>query len=52
MPYNKEELLKLPLEEKLRLMEDLIASVNSEEEEDVEYIQTIARERYKAYLKP
>ncbi len=51
MPYNKEELLKLSLEKKFQLMEDLIASVNSEEEEDVEYTQTIAKERYGAYLK-
>lgn len=51
MPYNKEELMKLSVEEKLQLIEDLIASVNMEEEDDEEELLTIAKERYEQYLK-
>jgi len=51
MPYNKEELLKLPVEEKLQLMEDLIASVNEEDKDDDEGLITIAKDRYEQYLK-
>ncbi len=50
MPYNKEELLKLPVEEKLQLMEELIASVNEEDKDDDEGLITIAKERYQQYL--
>ncbi len=51
MPYNKEELLKLSVEEKLQLIEDLIASVNEEEEDDEKELLSVAKERYEAYLK-
>lgn len=51
MSYNKEELLKLPLDEKLQLIEDLIASVHESEEEDESHLISIARERYEQYLK-
>ncbi len=51
MPYNKEELLKLSVEEKPQLMEDLIASVNEEEMDNDEELITIAKERYEQYLK-
>ena len=51
MPYNKEELLKLSVEEKLQLIEDLIASVNEEKDDDEEELLSIAKERYEQYLK-
>jgi len=51
MPYNKEELMKLSVEEKLQLIEDLIASVNEEKDDDEEELLSIAKERYEQYLK-
>jgi putative addiction module component (TIGR02574 family) len=51
MPYNKEDLLKLSVEEKLQLIEDLIASVKEEEEVDEEELLSVAKERYEQYLK-
>lgn len=50
MPYNKEELLKLPVEEKIQLVEDLMESMSNDEENEEELI-AIAKERYEQHLK-
>ncbi len=45
-------MLKLSVAEKIQLIEDLIASVNNEiEENDKDELIAIANERYQAYLK-
>ncbi len=51
MPYNIEELLKLSVEEKLQLIEELVQSVHEEEDNNDEELIAIAKERYEQYLK-
>lgn len=51
MPYNKEELMKLSVEEKLQLIEELIESVDDNEDYDRNHLIAVARERYNDYLK-
>lgn len=51
MPYNEEELLKLPLEEKLRLAEAIWDSIGDAALPANEDEIQIARERYESYLK-
>ncbi|HMO32860.1 MAG TPA: addiction module protein [Lacibacter sp.] len=51
MPYNEEELLKLPLEEKIRLAEAIWESIDEDELPAAEHEIQIARERYEMYLK-
>jgi putative addiction module component (TIGR02574 family) len=51
MPYNKEDLLKLPLEERIKLAEDLWESIHDNEVPPTDEEVLIARERYEAYQK-
>lgn len=51
MPYNKEELLKLTVEEKIQLIEELMESVHEEEGNSNEELIAIAKERYEQHLK-
>lgn len=51
MPYNKEELLKLSVEEKIKLAEDLWDSIDDEQLPATDVEINMAEERYEAYLK-
>ena len=51
MPYNKEELLKLPVEERMKLAEELRESVDEEQLPLTDVEISVAEERYVAYLK-
>lgn len=51
MPYNKEEQLKLSVEERIKLAEDLWESVDEEQLPATDVEISIAEERYEAYLK-
>lgn len=51
MPYNKEELLKLSVEERIKLAEELWESVDDEQLPVTDVEITIAEERYEAYRK-
>ena len=51
MPYNKEELLKLSVEERIKLAEELWESVDEEQLPATDVEISIAEERYEAYLK-
>ncbi len=51
MPYNKEELLKLSVEERIKLAEELWESVDDEQLPPTDVEISIAEERYEAYLK-
>lgn len=51
MLYNKEELLKLSVEERIRLAEELWESVDEEQLPVTDVEITVAEERYEAYLK-
>lgn len=51
MSYNKEEILKLPLEEKLQLAEAIWESIEEKDLPVTEEEVQMARERYEAYLK-
>lgn len=51
MPFNKEELLKLSVEERIKLAEELWESVDEEQLPITDNEISIAEERYEAYLK-
>ena len=51
MPYNKEELLKLSVEERIKLAEELWESVDEEQLPATDVEISIAEERYEAYFK-
>lgn len=50
MPYNKEELLKLNVQEKMMLVEELWDSIDEELLPVSEELQQIAKERYEEHL--
>jgi putative addiction module component (TIGR02574 family) len=51
MPYNKDELLKLSVEERIKLAEELWDSVDDSLIPVTDDEITVAKERYEAYLK-
>jgi putative addiction module component (TIGR02574 family) len=51
MAYNKEDLLKLPLEERIKLAEELWESIDKNDVPVTEAEVMIAEERYEAYKK-
>ena len=51
MPYNKQDILQLPVEEKLQLAEEIWQSIDEKDLPKSDAEIQIAEERYKAYLK-
>jgi putative addiction module component (TIGR02574 family) len=51
MPYNKNELLNLSVEEKIKLAEELWESIDAEQLPVTDDEIAIAKERYEDYLK-
>lgn len=51
MPYNEEELLKLPVDEKIRLAEAIWDSIDDDSLPATEYEIQVAKDRYELYLK-
>jgi putative addiction module component (TIGR02574 family) len=51
MPYNKQDILQLPVEEKLQLAEEIWQSIDEKDLPKSDAEIQIAEERYQAYLK-